>query len=91
MAAFRTFRSIAIFYLTCFYMDSTVVVQAKCRKCSSAHKSKSRPVPSPRLPPPPSPDKNFPGAIFHVTEYGAVADGETDSTSVRPCLFYSIC
>ncbi|KAJ0092690.1 hypothetical protein Patl1_24992 [Pistacia atlantica] len=59
----------------------TVVVQAKCRKCSSAHKSKSRPVPPPRSPPPHSPEKNYPEAIFHVTEYGAVADGETDSTS----------
>ncbi|XP_044486329.1 exopolygalacturonase-like [Mangifera indica] len=69
----------------------TVVVQAKCRKCSSAHKSKSRPVPSPRLPPPPSPDKNFPGAIFHVTEYGAVADGETDSTSAFLTAWEAAC
>nr|QDK56791.1 polygalacturonase [Mangifera indica] len=60
---------------------TTELTNAVQGKCSSAHKSKTRPVPAPRQPPPLPPEQNYPKAIFHVTEYGAVADGETDSTS----------
>lgn len=79
------FRSIAIFYLTCFHIPSAVQ-----GKCSSAHKSKTWPVPAPRQPPPVPPEQNYPEAIFHVTEYGAVADGETDSTSVCFLLYLQL-